>query len=40
MNVKIITLDKRASSVFGKDYTTLMGICTDIFKEGDKHEDA
>ena len=40
MNGKIITLDKRASSVFGKDYTTLMGICTDIFKEGDKHEDA
>lgn len=40
MNGKIITLDKRASNVFGKDYTTLMGICTDIFKEGDKHEDA
>ena len=40
MNGKIITLDKKASSVFSKDYTTLMGICTDIFKEGEKHEDA
>ncbi len=40
MNGKIITLDKKASSFFAKDYTTLMGICTDIFKEGEKHEDA
>lgn len=40
MNGKIITLDKRAASVFSKDYTTLMGICTDLFKEGEKHEDA
>ena len=40
MNGKIITLDKKASSFFGKDYTTLMGICTDLFKEGEKHEDA
>ena len=40
MNGKIITLDKKASSIFSKDYTTLMGICTDIFKEGEKHEDA
>lgn len=40
MNGKIITLDKRASTAFSKDYTTLMGICTDIYKEGGKHEDA
>ena len=40
MNGKIITLDSKASSVFSKDYMTLMGICTDIFKEGEKHEDA
>ena len=40
MNGQIITLDKKAAHVFGKDYTTLMGICTDIFREGDKHEDA
>ena len=32
MNGKIITLDKKASSFFAKDYTTLMGICTDILK--------
>ena len=40
MNGKIITLDKKASNLFSKDYTTLMGICTDLFKEGEKHEDA
>ncbi len=40
MNGKIITLDKRSSSIFSKDYTTLMGICTDIYKEGGKYEDA
>lgn len=40
MNGKIITLDKKVSSVFSKDYTTLMGICTDVFKEGEKNEDA
>lgn len=40
MNGKIITLDKRAATTFSKDYTTLMGICTDIYKEGGKHEDA
>ena len=39
MNGKIITLDNKASSVFSKDYTTLMGICTDIFKEGEKNEN-
>ena len=40
MNGKIITLDKKASSLFAKDYMTLMGICTDLFKEGEKHENA
>ena len=40
MNGKIITLDKKVASVFAKDYTTLMGIATDIFKEGELHEDA
>lgn len=40
MNGKIITLEKKAASVFAKDYTTLMGICTDLYKEGDNSEDA
>lgn len=40
MNGKIITLDKKASSLFAKDYMTLMGICTDLFKEGESYEDA
>ena len=40
MNGKIITLDQKAHSMFSKDYTTLMGICTDIFEEGEKNENA
>ena len=35
-----LLLYKKAHSLFSKDYTTLMGICTDIFKEGEKNEDA
>ncbi len=39
MNGKIITLDTKAASVFAKDYTTLMGICTDLW-EGEEDENA
>jgi len=30
MNGKIITLDDKAHTLFGKDYTTLMQIATDM----------
>ena len=33
MNGKIVTLDSKVSTVFAKDYTTLMQIITDMYKE-------
>ena len=36
MNGQIITLESKASSVFAKDYTTLMQIITDIYQEEEK----
>jgi len=33
MNGEIITLDSKASSVFAKDYTTLMQMITDLYQE-------
>ncbi len=33
MNGKIITLDNKVPSIFAKDYTTLMQLITDIYKE-------
>lgn len=38
MNGKIITLDPKAGALFPKDYTTLMGIATDLYTkvEGEK----
>jgi len=34
MNGKIVTLDSKAPIVFAKDFTTLMQIITDMYKEG------
>ena len=37
MNGKIITLEPKAAQVFGKDFTTLMQVITDIYsKEEEK----
>ena len=33
MNGKIVTLDSKAPMVFSKDFTTLMQIITDMYKE-------
>lgn len=32
MNGKIITLDSKVGTLFGKDYTTLVGMATDFYK--------
>ena len=41
MNGEIITLQKKAASVFNKDYTTLMKIATDLYgkEEEGSHEE-
>ena len=41
MNGEIITLQKKAASVFNKDYTTLMKIATDLYgkEEKESHEE-
>lgn len=36
MNGQIITLENKASTIFAKDYTTLMQIVTDIYQEEEK----
>lgn len=35
MNGKIITLEPKAAQVFGKDFTTLMQVITDIYSKGE-----
>ena len=35
MNGNIITLDSKVPTIFGKDYTTLMQLITDLYQEGE-----
>jgi len=39
MNGKILTLDPKIGTLFGKDYTTLMGVATDLYTKGEKVEE-